>query len=162
MEGQPFLMKSVLSSELPCQSQLSFLLGWRVRHSRRSIHYRNELHMREQGQAGERSHFALQRSLPFARRRIYADVDPAISQRGQNERNETNTMKAIRIHGRGGPDRLVYEDVPPPHPDPGEVLVRVYAAGVIATELQWDETYQTKVGSPRSLPIPGPDLSQEW
>lgn len=68
-------------------------------------------------------------------------------------------MKAIRIHGRGGPDHLVYEDVPPPHPDPGEVLVRVYAAGVIATELQWDETYQTKAGSPRALPIPGPDLS---
>ena len=68
-------------------------------------------------------------------------------------------MKAIRIHGRGGPDHLVYEDVPPPHPDPGEVLVRVYAAGVIATELQWDETYQTEAGSPRALPIPGPDLS---
>ena len=68
-------------------------------------------------------------------------------------------MKAIRIHGRGGPDHLVYEDVPPPHPDPGEVLVRVYAAGVIATELQWDETYQTNAGSPRALPIPGPDLS---
>src|SRR5204863_6296451 len=25
--------------------------------------------------------------------------------------------------------------------------------------LQWDETYQTKAGSPRALPIPGPDLS---
>jgi NADPH:quinone reductase-like Zn-dependent oxidoreductase len=68
-------------------------------------------------------------------------------------------MKAIRIHGRGGPDHLVYEDVPQPHPDPGEVLVRVYATGVIATELKWDETYQTKAGSPRALPIPGRDLS---
>lgn len=37
--------------------------------------------------------------------------------------------------------------------------MRVYAAGVIATELQWDETYQTKAGSPRALPIPGRDLS---
>lgn len=68
-------------------------------------------------------------------------------------------MKAIRIHGRGGPDHLVYEDVPQPHPDPGEVLVRVYAAGIIATELEWDETYQTPTGSPRDLPIPGRDLS---
>jgi NADPH:quinone reductase-like Zn-dependent oxidoreductase len=25
-------------------------------------------------------------------------------------------MKAIRIHGRGGPDQLVYEDAPQPHP----------------------------------------------
>ena len=68
-------------------------------------------------------------------------------------------MKAIRIHGRGGPEHLVYEDVPQPHPDPGEVLVRVYATGVIATELKWDETYQTPAGDPRALPIPGRDLS---
>jgi NADPH:quinone reductase-like Zn-dependent oxidoreductase len=68
-------------------------------------------------------------------------------------------MKAIRIHGRGGPDHLVYEDAPQPHPGPGEVLVRVYAAGIIATELKWDETYQTTAGSPRALPIPGRDLS---
>jgi NADPH:quinone reductase-like Zn-dependent oxidoreductase len=68
-------------------------------------------------------------------------------------------MKAIRIHGRGGPEYLVYEDVPQPHPGPGEVLVRVYATGVIATELKWDETYQTPAGDPRALPIPGRDLS---
>ena len=43
----------------------------------------------EQGQAGERSHFALGQSLPFALRRVYADVELAVSQRGRNERNET-------------------------------------------------------------------------
>src|SRR6266516_7320755 len=68
-------------------------------------------------------------------------------------------MKAIRIHGRGGPERRVYEDVPQPHPGQGEVLVRVYATGVIASELSWDETYETKAGSKRVLPIPGRDLS---
>jgi len=68
-------------------------------------------------------------------------------------------MKAIRIHGRGGQDHLVYEDAPQPHPGPGEVLVRVYATGIIANELKWDETYQTTAGSPRALPIPGRDLS---
>lgn len=68
-------------------------------------------------------------------------------------------MKAIRIHGRGGPERLVYEDVPQPHPGQGEVLVRVSATGVIANELQWSETYETRTGSKRSLPIPGHDLS---
>src|SRR5437660_1083052 len=68
-------------------------------------------------------------------------------------------MKAIRLHGRGGPDRLVYEDAPQPHPGPGEVLVRVYATGVIATELKWDETYQTPAGDPRALPSPGRELS---
>ncbi len=68
-------------------------------------------------------------------------------------------MKAIRLHGRGGPDYLVYEDAPQPHPGAGEVLVRVYATGVIANELKWDATYQTTAGSPRALPIPGRDLS---
>jgi NADPH:quinone reductase-like Zn-dependent oxidoreductase len=68
-------------------------------------------------------------------------------------------MKAICIHGRGGPDHLVYEDTLQPHPGPGEVLVRVHAAGVIANELKWDVTYQTTTGSPRPLPIPGRDLS---
>ena len=48
---------------------------------------------------------------------------------------------------------------PQPHPGPGEVLVRVYATGVIATELEWDETYETTAGDPRALPIPGRDLS---
>ncbi|MFL5705307.1 MAG: NADP-dependent oxidoreductase, partial [Ktedonobacteraceae bacterium] len=68
-------------------------------------------------------------------------------------------MKAIRMHGRGGPDRLVYEEAPQPHPGPGEVVVRVYAAGVIATELSWSGTYQSKTGGTRALPIPGHDLS---
>jgi NADPH:quinone reductase-like Zn-dependent oxidoreductase len=68
-------------------------------------------------------------------------------------------MKAIRLHGRGGPDHLVYEDAPQRRPGAGEVLVRVYATGVIANELKWDVTYQTKAGSPRALPIPGRDLS---
>jgi len=68
-------------------------------------------------------------------------------------------MKAIRLHGRGDPDHLVYEDAPQPRPGAEEVLVRVYATGIIANELKWDETYQTKAGSPRALPIPGRDLS---
>jgi NADPH:quinone reductase-like Zn-dependent oxidoreductase len=68
-------------------------------------------------------------------------------------------MKAIRLHGRGGPDHLVYEDAPQPRPGAEEVLVRVYATGVIANELKWDATYQTKAGNPRALSIPGRDLS---
>ena len=68
-------------------------------------------------------------------------------------------MKAIRIHGRGGPDHLVYEDAPQPQPGTGEVLVRVYASGIIANELHYDETYQTEAGVPRPLPIPGHDVA---
>lgn len=39
-------------------------------------------------------------------------------------------MKAIRVHGFGGPAVLKFEDVPDPKPAAGEVLVRVRAAGV--------------------------------
>ena len=54
---------------------------------------------------------------------------------------------------------LYDEDVPQPHPGSGEVLVRVTATAVIANELRWNETYETKDGSKRVLPIPGRDLS---
>jgi NADPH:quinone reductase len=39
-------------------------------------------------------------------------------------------MKAVRIHEYGGPEVLVYEEVPKPEPKPGQVLVRVAAATV--------------------------------
>jgi NADPH2:quinone reductase len=39
-------------------------------------------------------------------------------------------MKAIRIHGFGGPDVQRLEEVPDPHPGPGQVLIKVEAAGV--------------------------------
>ena len=40
------------------------------------------------------------------------------------------TMKAVCIYSYGGPEVLVYEDAPRPHPGEGEVLVRVHAAGI--------------------------------
>jgi NADPH:quinone reductase len=39
-------------------------------------------------------------------------------------------MKAIRVHAAGGPEALRYEDVAPPSPAAGQVLVKVEAAGV--------------------------------
>jgi NADPH:quinone reductase-like Zn-dependent oxidoreductase len=39
-------------------------------------------------------------------------------------------MKAARLHAFGGPEAVVYEDAPRPQPGPGEVLIRVHAAGV--------------------------------
>jgi NADPH:quinone reductase-like Zn-dependent oxidoreductase len=39
-------------------------------------------------------------------------------------------MKAIVIHGYGGPEVLKYEDYPDPVPGVGEVLVRVAASSV--------------------------------
>ncbi len=39
-------------------------------------------------------------------------------------------MKAIQVHQFGGPEVLALHDIPTPKPGPGEVLVRVRAAGV--------------------------------
>src|SRR5437762_10113315 len=43
-------------------------------------------------------------------------------------------MKAIRVHEFGGPEVLRLEEVPAPQPGPGEVLVRIHAAGVNPVE----------------------------
>ncbi|MFE6050572.1 NADP-dependent oxidoreductase [Kitasatospora sp. NPDC056446] len=40
------------------------------------------------------------------------------------------TMRAVRLHAFGEPEELVHEEVTRPEPGPGEVLVRVQAAGV--------------------------------
>src|SRR5712691_6688528 len=39
-------------------------------------------------------------------------------------------MKATRVHEYGGPGVLKLEEIPDPKPGPGELLVRVRAAGV--------------------------------
>jgi NADPH2:quinone reductase len=45
-------------------------------------------------------------------------------------------MKAVRIHEYGGPEVLRLDDVPDPAPGPGEVLLRVRAAGVNFADTQ--------------------------
>ena len=44
--------------------------------------------------------------------------------------SDTPTMKAVVIHGYGGPEVLKYEDVRRPEPKEDQLLVRVIAAGV--------------------------------
>ncbi|WP_158749848.1 NADP-dependent oxidoreductase [Acidobacterium sp. S8] len=66
-------------------------------------------------------------------------------------------MKAARIHSFGPPDVVVVEDVPVPSPGPGEILVRVAAAGVAP----WDALIRE--GNSKVSPQPpltlGSDLS---
>ena len=46
------------------------------------------------------------------------------------------TMYAVHLTGHGGIDKLDYRaDVPVPHPKPGEVLIRIAAAGVNNTDI---------------------------
>jgi NADPH:quinone reductase-like Zn-dependent oxidoreductase len=50
-------------------------------------------------------------------------------------------MKAVRIHSYGGPEVLKYEDAPEPKPGKGEVLIKVYAAGVNPVDWKVREGY---------------------
>jgi NADPH:quinone reductase-like Zn-dependent oxidoreductase len=72
-------------------------------------------------------------------------------------------MKAIRFHEFGAPDVLRYEDAPKPDIKPGEVLVRVRAAGINPPDWYLREGYKAlppewrpKVAFPV---IPGSDVS---
>jgi NADPH:quinone reductase-like Zn-dependent oxidoreductase len=62
-------------------------------------------------------------------------------------------MYAIRLRLRGGPEALVYEEVPLPRLGDRGLLVRVLAAAVTPTELQWSPTGTTRTGGPRPFPI---------
>ena len=66
-------------------------------------------------------------------------------------------MKAVRVHRFGGLDAMVVEDVPPPVPGPGEVLIRVRAAGVGP----WDAWVRAgRSALPQPLPLTlGSDVS---
>jgi len=69
----------------------------------------------------------------------------------------TVTMKANRIHVFGGPEVILFEDVPRPTPGTGEVVVRVHAAGVGP----WDAWVRAgRSALPQSLPLTlGSDLA---
>jgi NADPH:quinone reductase len=66
-------------------------------------------------------------------------------------------MKAIQVHQFGGPEVLKLEEIPTPKPGPGEVLVRVHAAGVNPYDtLMRNGTYAIKPPLPYT---PGSDAA---
>ena len=56
-------------------------------------------------------------------------------------------MKAVRVHQFGGPEVLQYEEVPTPTPGPGQVLVKLAAAG-----LNFSDVHQRTGHFPHKLP----------
>jgi NADPH:quinone reductase-like Zn-dependent oxidoreductase len=69
----------------------------------------------------------------------------------------SETMKAVRVHKFGGPEVLVIDELPIPSAGPGQLLVRVAAAGVGP----WDALIRegkSKVSPPPPLTL-GSDLS---
>jgi NADPH:quinone reductase-like Zn-dependent oxidoreductase len=68
-------------------------------------------------------------------------------------------MYAVRAHGRGGPEQLQLETVPKPEPRAGEAMVRVHAAAITPTELEWPETWVDRQGHDRTPTIPSHEVS---
>jgi NADPH:quinone reductase-like Zn-dependent oxidoreductase len=68
-------------------------------------------------------------------------------------------MKAIRIHGDGGPEVLRYEDAPDPEPKPGEVLVQLRAASLNRLDL-WVRAGLPSVPKPRILGADGAGIDE--
>jgi NADPH2:quinone reductase len=60
------------------------------------------------------------------------------------------TLKAIRVHAPGGPDALQYEEIERPDPGPGQVLVKIEAAGVNFIDV-YQRTGHYKVPVPFTL-----------
>jgi NADPH:quinone reductase-like Zn-dependent oxidoreductase len=70
-------------------------------------------------------------------------------------------MKAMRLADSLRQPVLIETDISQPRPGPGEVLVRVFAAGVTPTELIWYTTTHTKDGERRSGAVPSHEFSGE-
>ena len=71
----------------------------------------------------------------------------------------TQTINAIQVHDYGSADQLRLEQIPMPEPQEGEVLVRVYAAGVNPVDWKiragWMKDFM-----PATFPyVPGADLA---
>ena len=73
--------------------------------------------------------------------------------------NCRESMKAIRLHGRGGPEQLVFEDSPTPALAAGDALVRVHACSITRAELTWPPVHTASDGSTRPFIIPGHEVS---
>ncbi|WP_329459263.1 NADP-dependent oxidoreductase [Streptomyces sp. NBC_01497] len=72
------------------------------------------------------------------------------------------TMRAVRAHERGGPEKLRYETAPRPGPGPGEVLLAVAAASITAGELAWPASWTDSFdgsGRDRTPVIPSHEVS---
>src|SRR5579871_1430308 len=68
-------------------------------------------------------------------------------------------MKAIQLRDDSQTPQLGEVDVPRPIPSDGELLVKVYAAGITTAELLWYPTLHTKDGRKRAGAIPCHEFS---
>jgi len=76
-----------------------------------------------------------------------------------NGNNNNQSMWALRLRERGGPEQLAYEQAPRPYVGIGDALVRVHAASFTPTELGWPSTWVDRAGRERQASIPGHEVS---
>lgn len=75
------------------------------------------------------------------------------------DRKDSNEMKAVRIHTRGGPENLVYEKSEIPSISDSEVLIKVMAASITPTEFTWNSSFTNREGENRLPSIPSYEVS---
>jgi NADPH:quinone reductase-like Zn-dependent oxidoreductase len=68
-------------------------------------------------------------------------------------------MRAMQVNQSTQGPALIAAELPQPQPAAGEVLIRVRAAGVTPTELDWFPTKQAKDGTLRKGAVPGHEFS---
>ncbi len=68
-------------------------------------------------------------------------------------------MKAMQVHQTPNGPSIQPAQVPQPTPGKADILIRVHAAGITSTELEWEPTTQTKTGAKRSNAIPSHEFS---
>lgn len=68
-------------------------------------------------------------------------------------------MKVMRLADSGNSTELIEATLPDPQPAPGQVVVRVAAAGITPTELEWYPTTHDAAGAPRTGAVPSHEFS---
>src|SRR5690242_20804422 len=74
--------------------------------------------------------------------------------------SELPSTAAITVRDReAGIQGLTLEDLPHPHADENDVIVRVHAAGFTRGELAWPGTWTDRAGRDRTPSVPGHEVS---
>jgi len=68
-------------------------------------------------------------------------------------------MKVMRLADSGKSPKLIESTLPDPQPGPGQILVRVAAAGITPTELVWYPTTHDHSGAARTGAVPAHEFS---
>ncbi len=68
-------------------------------------------------------------------------------------------MRVMQLHETSTGLTLLPAEAPRPKPAPGQFLIRVHAAGVTTTELNWYPSTHRKSGEQRTAAIPGHEFS---